>query len=156
VALLDAGVELLRAMTPATLVAALRTREIARRAGVSPPTFFHHFRTVEEYATALVDHVFSPRRPKLDGVVTRSLRDVQRLRLPAEQSIAYHTTDLLRIAADEDHRVRIGLWGLGGSAVDRRPRPCTTSGAARCARPSTCGPTCRCSWPSSRAPSPAT
>ena len=118
VALLDAGVELLRAMTPATLVAALRTREIARRAGVSPPTFFHHFRTVEEYAAALVDHVFSPRRPKLDGVVTRALRDVQRLRLPAEQSIAYHTTDLLRIAADQDHRVRLGLWGLGGPAVD--------------------------------------
>lgn len=105
-------------MTPATLVAGLRTREIARRAGVSAPTFFHHFGTVEDYAAALVDHVFSPARPKLTGVVTRGLREAQRLRLPAEQSIAYHTRDLQRIAVDEDHRVRMGLWGLGGPEVD--------------------------------------
>jgi AcrR family transcriptional regulator len=118
VALLDAGVALLRELTPTALVAALRTREIARRAGVSPPTFFHHFHSVDEYAAALVDHVFSPRRTSVEGVVTQGLREVQRLALPAEQSIAYHTRDLHRLAADPDHRIRLGLWALGGPAVD--------------------------------------
>ncbi|HJR26678.1 MAG TPA: TetR/AcrR family transcriptional regulator [Acidimicrobiales bacterium] len=105
-------------MTPATLVAALRTREIARRAGVSPPTFFHHFRTIDDYARALVAHVFSPTRTSLEGVVTEGLREVQRLRLPAEQSIAYHRRDLHMAAADPDFRLRTGLWALGGPAVD--------------------------------------
>ncbi len=121
-ALLDAGVELLRDLTPATLVAALRTREIARRAGVSPPTFFHHFGSVDEYAAALVDHVFSPSRTRLTGVVTEGLREVQRLALPAEQSIAYHTRDLHRLAGDPDHRIRLGLWALGGPTVDEAQR----------------------------------
>ena len=118
-ALLDAGLDLLREMTPSTLVAALRTREVARRAGVSPPTFFHHFRTVDEYAQALVEHVFSPTRTSLRGVVTANLLEVQKLDLPAEQSIAYHTQDLHRAATDLDFRVRTGLWALGGPVVDQ-------------------------------------
>ncbi len=116
--LLDAGLELLRELTPAALVAALRTREIARRAGVSAPTFFHHFRTVEEYADALVEHVFSPTRTSVEGVVTKGLQEAQREPLPAEQSIAYHTRDLHQLAADPDFRVRMGLWALAGPAVD--------------------------------------
>jgi AcrR family transcriptional regulator len=121
-ALLEAGFDLLRELTPAAVVAALRTREIARRAGVSPPTFFHHFRTVDEYAEALVHHVFAPDRAQLRGAVTQALREAQELRLPAEQSIAYHTRDLQRVAEDPDFRVRIGLWALGGPAVEEAHR----------------------------------
>jgi AcrR family transcriptional regulator len=119
-ALLDAGVELLAGLSAVDLVAAMRTREIARRAGVSPPTFFHHFRTVEEYARALVDHVYSSDRKPLEGVVTDGLREARRLTLPAEQSIAYHTRDLLGLAADPEYRLRTGLWALGGATVDER------------------------------------
>ena len=117
-ALLDAGLALLGELTPTDLVAALRTRAIAARAGVSPPSFFHHFRTVEEYAAALVEHAFSlPGRP-LRGVVTEGLRQAQQLALPAQQSIAYHSRDLARIVLDPGHRVRTGLWALGGQQVD--------------------------------------
>jgi AcrR family transcriptional regulator len=118
-ALLDAGVELLRELSPAQLVTALRTREIARRAGVSPPAFYHHFRTVDEYAQALVEQVFSTSGPRqLHGLVTESLREAQERRLPAEQSIDYHTRDLHKAAADPDLRLRLGLWALGGKAAD--------------------------------------
>lgn len=117
-ALLDAGLALLGELTPADLVAALRTRGIAARAGVSPPTFFHHFKSVEDYAAALVEHVYAPGRTRLRGVVRESLQAAQRVDLPAQQSIAYHARDLQRMAADPTHRIRTGLWALGGPQVD--------------------------------------
>jgi AcrR family transcriptional regulator len=114
-ALLEAGADLLAELTAVQLVAALRTREIARRAGVSPPTFFHHFPTVEAYAQALVEHVFTPAGTGLKGVVTTGLRDVaEQHALPAAQSIAYHTRDLHMAANDPRGKVRLGLWALGG------------------------------------------
>ncbi len=117
-ALVQAGYEALRELRPADLVAALRTREIARRAGVSPATFFHHFPTVADYADELVEFVFSVPRIRLAGAVTESLQRAQRRRLPAQQAIWYHTNEIRQVVQDPDHRIRLGLWALGGPEVD--------------------------------------
>ncbi len=118
VALLDAGLDLLGELTPADLVTAIRTRAIAARAGLSPPSFFHHFGSVEDYAAALVDHAFRVPAGALTTVVTDALTEVQRIALPAEQSIAYHARDLHQTRADPASRIRTGLWALGGPGVD--------------------------------------
>jgi AcrR family transcriptional regulator len=117
-ALLDAGLAMLSELTAADLVAAMRTRAVATRAGVSPPAFFHHFDSVEAYADALVDLAFTIPAGGLRGTVVDGLRDAQRAQSPAQQSVSYHARDLEQLSSDASHRARLGLWALGGPKAD--------------------------------------
>lgn len=117
-ALLDAGLEALRNFTPSMLITGLGVRALARRAGASPAGFYHHFPTVDDYAAALIHHVYDPRRTGAGGIVHDGLRQVMASALPAEQAYRLHESELTRVTTDPEFRVRLGLWALGGAEVD--------------------------------------
>lgn len=117
-ALLDAGLEALKTLTPASLVTGLGVRDLARRAGVSPAGFYHHFPTVDDYARALVEHVYSPSRVRITEIVNQRVDEVEAAELPLDQGYRMHENEISRLTNDPEFRVRLGLWALGGAEVD--------------------------------------
>lgn len=111
--LLDAAVEALRALTAADLVTAIGTREIARRAEVSPAAFFHHFRSVAEFADALLERVYSVPTSTLETTVER-LDHVRGAQLPVDTEYEFHHVEFVRQARSGESVLRTALAVLGG------------------------------------------
>lgn len=115
--LVEAGVEAMLAMSATDLVTARGTRDIAQRAGVSAATFFHHFESVEVYAAAVLDRIFNPVRPLAsDEEIGPHVTEVHTSKLPSEASKDLHRSEFARLISDPEHRLRVGLWALGGDA----------------------------------------
>ncbi|MCZ4498487.1 MAG: kstR2 7 [Marmoricola sp.] len=113
--LVEAGVETLLTMTATDLVTAKGTRDIAQRAGVSVGTFFHHFESVDVYAGAVVERVFNPVLPLAsDEEIGPQVTEVANSKLPSEASKDLHSSEFRRLSGDHEHRLRVGLWALGG------------------------------------------
>ncbi len=111
--LLEAGVEALKQIDAAGLVGAIGTREIAKRAGVSPATLFHHFGSVEQYAGALIDRIYGVDEESAEEVAARTAATYD----PATRSVSaadYYTHDFTRLLDDAEHRLRVGLCAFGG------------------------------------------
>lgn len=112
-AVLDAAAESLKGLTAVDLISAVGVREIARLAGISVTTMYAHFGSVEGLADAVVDRVFHPRAiPASD--LARMIARIGEAGLPAEVALAYHHADFLRLSADAEMPLRLGLWGFGG------------------------------------------
>ena len=118
-ALLDAGLESLTRLTAADVVAGIGLRELARRAGVSSASFYHHFATMDDYARALLEHVYDPARVGASRQVNSGLDNILDAALPVEQGYALHASELARLTSDPEFRVRVGFWALGGPEADR-------------------------------------
>lgn len=115
--LVEAAVEALRELTPADLMSAIGSRELARRAGASPTSLFYHFGSMEAFAEAVVARVFDP--DMLPKEQTHAL--IGRVRaggVPLVDLLELHHQELRRLSGDPELRVRLGLWALGGPAVD--------------------------------------
>ncbi len=115
--LVEAAVEALRELTPADLMSAIGSRELARRAGASPTSLFYHFGSMEAFAEAVVARVFDP--DMLPKEQTHAL--ISRVRggaVPLVDLLELHQQELARLSGDSELRVRLGLWALGGPAVD--------------------------------------
>ncbi len=111
--LLEAGVESLKEIDAAGLVGAIGTREIAKRAGVSPATFFHHFGSVEQYAAALIDRIYDADGESAEEVAARTAATYD----ATSKSVSaadYYTQDFARLLNDAEHRLRVGLCAFGG------------------------------------------
>ncbi len=111
--LVEAGVEALKEIDAAGLVGAIGTREIARRAGVSPATLFHHFGSVEQYAAALIDRIYGVAEESAEEVAARTAATYD----PATKTVSaadYYIHDFARLLDDAEHRLRVGLCAFGG------------------------------------------
>lgn len=111
--LVEAGVEALTEIDAAGLVGAIGTREIARRAGVSPATLFHHFGSVEQYAAALIDRIYGVDEESAAEVAARTAATYD----AATKSVStadYYAHDFARLLDDPEHRLRVGMCALGG------------------------------------------
>ncbi|MCZ4500635.1 MAG: hypothetical protein JWQ74_3190 [Marmoricola sp.] len=115
--LIAAGLEALLELTPADLVSAVGTRQIAARAGVSAATLMNRFGSVAAYADALVARVFDPGSFPVEEL-REGLTRIVRAGLPAEAADAYHRSDFSRLTTDPGLRLRMGLWALGAGATD--------------------------------------
>lgn len=116
-ALLAEGTLALKELTPARLLSAFGAKEIAARAGVSTATLYHHFGNLDGFADAVVARLYDIERfPTVD--ITEVVAAVRRSSLPVEAGLAAHRSEFARLTNDEEMRVRIGLWALGGTAVD--------------------------------------
>lgn len=116
--LLDVGIEALANLDVADLVTLVGTRELARRAGVSPASFFHHFENAQAYSDALVEWLYSVRRSEAPVKVGVGVEAMRTTNLPLDQVFALHANEIRRITTDPEFRVRIGVWALGGASVD--------------------------------------
>ena len=115
--LIWAAAEALGELSVPQLISAVGTREIARRAGVSAASLFHHFSTVDALAEALIARVFDPgiipMTPLLDNMT-----ELANTSLPLDAATIVHSSEFDRLAHDEMLRVRTGLWALGGADMD--------------------------------------
>lgn len=118
-ALVEAAVAGLRELTPADLVSAVGTREVARRAGVSPSVLFHHFGSVGGFADAVVAHLFEPSPPAAPAAAEVARRRASPGRdAPLDEVLQLYREGFDAVTSDADTRLRLGLWALGGRAVD--------------------------------------
>lgn len=115
--LILAAIDALRQLTVTRIISAVGTREIARRAGVSPASLFHHFATVEALADEVISTVFDPSLVPI-GPLLDELGTLSRTRLPLETASILHSVEFDRLVADDMLRVRTGLWALGGTDLD--------------------------------------
>lgn len=120
--LVDAGVQSLRQVMPERIVSAVGTREIARRAGVSQAAFFYHFPDLASYAEAVLDAVFPLDRSDEVELITGAIRIFAAANRPAEVGKLLFEGGLAQRAGDPTFRTRLGLWALGGAALDDRYR----------------------------------
>lgn len=111
--LVEAATDALAELDVAALVTAIGTREIARRAGVSPATLFHHFGTVEEFGRAVAAHVYEPEALPT-GTINAKVADMAEASDPVTASFAMHRSEFTRLQNDPRYRLRIGLWAFGG------------------------------------------
>ncbi|MEI5675305.1 MULTISPECIES: TetR/AcrR family transcriptional regulator [unclassified Nocardioides] len=115
--LVEAAVRALRELTPADLLSAIGSRELARRAEVSSTSLFYHFGSMEAFADEVVGRVFDPDQLPKDR--THAL--IGRVRagvVPLPDLLELHRQELGRLSGDPELRVRLGLWALGGGTVD--------------------------------------
>lgn len=115
--ILDAALAGLAELTPADLVTAVGTREVARRAGVSTATLFYHFGNVEALAAAVVERVYHVQAIDTGPIVAR-LAATAASRLPLEEAFEMHGSEFDRLTNDPGYRVRVGLWALSAGTVD--------------------------------------
>ena len=113
--ILEAALESLRELTPAALMSAIGAREIARRAGASTASVFHHYGSMEGLAEAVLASVYDPGLSPVTKI-TDAIAEITRSRLPVETSLALHTSEFERITQDPDLHLRMGLWAFGGEA----------------------------------------
>lgn len=118
--LLQAGMAALRELDPETIIAAIGTRELARRAGVSSATFFHHFPNMEAYVEALIDKLYPMTRDEELAVMTGALAMFAESTLPVEMGKLMFHGNLATRVADQNMRSRIGLWALSAGRLDDR------------------------------------
>lgn len=117
-ALVAEGIAALLELSPADLLSAVGVKEIARRAGVGAPALYHHFGTLEGFADAVVAQVFDPGEFGVEAITER-VEDVQAAEMPVEIGRAMHRAEFARVRDDPELRVRLGLWALGGTGMDR-------------------------------------
>ncbi|MCE5288773.1 MAG: TetR/AcrR family transcriptional regulator [Nocardiaceae bacterium] len=115
--IIAAAVEALQELTAARLLTAIGTRDIARRAGASPASIFHHFGSVESLAEAVVARVFNPKTLPTESV-NALIAHITSSSLPADAGRMMHTQEFERLSADPELRLRLGLWALGGDSTD--------------------------------------
>ncbi|CAB4735279.1 unannotated protein [freshwater metagenome] len=115
-ALRDAALDALRDLDVETLLASIGVREIARRAGTSPGSIYHHYGSMAGLAESVTAHVFAPGVADLDGTIAY-IRSIQHSQLPMETSLALHGAELDRLMDDEQFGLRVGLWAFGGPGV---------------------------------------
>ena len=99
------------------MLAAHGIKEIAAAAGVSVPTVYHHFGSVEGFADAVVEHVYDLSRFPVE-VITELIDRVRSSSLPVETALELHRQEFDRLSSDPEQRIRVGLWALGGGEVD--------------------------------------
>lgn len=114
--LLDAAVAALHELTAVELVTAVGTREIARRAGVSPTAFFHHFASVADFARELTAWIYAPTTSPVALTAAR-LDTVRGASLPVDTEYRFHTAEFIRLAAAPDLALRQAFAVFGGPAA---------------------------------------
>jgi AcrR family transcriptional regulator len=116
--LIETGIRLLTELVPSQIVAAVGSREIARQAGVSSPSFFHHFGTVDQYTQEVLAEIFRPTRmPRAEPLLT-DFKSIADDNLPVTALLAAYRRTLERNLGDPEYRLKLGMWALGGTVVD--------------------------------------
>jgi AcrR family transcriptional regulator len=111
--LIDAAVDALGALTATDLVTAVGTREIARRAGVSPAAFFHHFASVADFAQAVIERVYDP-GPSPAQITVERLEEIRTAQLPVDTEYHFHEAEFARLVQSPDLPLRVALSIFGG------------------------------------------
>lgn len=119
--LIEAALAAMLDLTPAALLSAIGTRELARRAGGSPASINHHYGSLQGLADAVVEHVFSTSADMGAGV-SALLEEIRQSHLPLEAAFAMHATEFDRLTCDPLFRHRMGLWAFGGEQGTRAYR----------------------------------
>ena len=114
--LLHAAMEALGELNPAMILNAIGAREIARRAGSSPASLFHHYGSMQGLADAVVARVFDPSTLEIDGILDKLIGLIGD-QFPLDAGLAVHRADLDRMIADPEFTLRMGLWAFGGPSV---------------------------------------
>lgn len=117
--IIAAALDGLRDLDPEGLVSAVGSREIARRAGVSAATIFHHFGSLAGLADAVVDLIFDPSRAtanyELIGLHGRNMLESA---LPLDDLFALHAADFDRMMSDDEFRLRMALFAFADARAD--------------------------------------
>ncbi len=117
--LLHITIDALRDLEVEDLLSAVGTREIARRAGVSAGTLFHHFDSVEGLADAVLNAIYDPDwEPAVQG--PRQVSHIASSPTLPQDSMAFHRSEFNRLLDDPRQRVRVGLWAFGGDEARSR------------------------------------
>ncbi|MDO9395624.1 MAG: TetR/AcrR family transcriptional regulator, partial [Herbiconiux sp.] len=116
--LVDEGIRALLELTPELLISAVGAKEIARRSGVKVSTLYYHFGSLAQYADAVAAQVFDPAEFGVKAVL-EGVSEVQGSGFPVEDGRAMHRAEFARVRDDPELRVRLGLWALGGTAMDQ-------------------------------------
>lgn len=111
--LLNAALEALRDLDAEALLNAIGVREIARRAGGSPSSIYHHYGSLEGLAEAVLAHVYDPVIAPVQETLDRigQIKDTQ---LPLTTALDLHGSEIDRLTNDRDYPLRVGLWAFGG------------------------------------------
>ncbi|WP_370290000.1 TetR/AcrR family transcriptional regulator [Nocardioides sp.] len=112
--LLDAALEALRELDTAALLNAVGVREIARRAGASPASIYHHYGSLQGLADAVLGHVYEPRTAPIEGLLEQ-IALMKYSQLPLTTALEVHGSELDRLTDDVDYPLRVGLWAFGGA-----------------------------------------
>lgn len=108
----------LHELTAVQLVTAIGTRQIARRAEVSPAAFFHHFASVADFAAELTAWIYAPTTSPVALTVAR-LDAVRGASLPVDTEYGFHTAEFIRLAAAPDLALRQAFAVFGGPDAAR-------------------------------------
>ena len=115
--LVDAAIEALTDVPAVTLVEAVGVREIARRAGTSTRSIYHHFGDLAGLTDAVLDHVFDPGSHQ--GALPSSI-PVQPGRTELDSALDRYRASLVHLIDDPDFALRFGLWAIGDADAQQR------------------------------------
>ncbi|MCX6401494.1 MAG: helix-turn-helix domain containing protein [Propionibacteriales bacterium] len=120
--LLEAALDALRELNPEALLHTVGARELARRAGASSPASINqHYGSLAGLAEAVVARVFDTTYlnvPRINELLTH----VKDSTLPLPAAFAMHEAEFVRMTHDDEFKLRMGLWALGGDTVRDRYR----------------------------------
>lgn len=117
--LLEAALDGLRDLDATALLHAVGAREIARRAGSSPASIYHHYGSLTGLADAVIKRVFDPARLNPPGI-NELINHIRDATLPLPVAFAMHEAEFDRLTNDPEFKLRMGLYAFGGdSALER-------------------------------------
>lgn len=115
--LVDAALGCLGDLSAAELVQAIGVREIARRAGTSTSSVYHHFGDVDGLASHLVDRIFDP-DSHLGALPSTVVLEAGLTELGA--TLERYRASLRHLIDDPDFALRFGMWAIGDADLQQR------------------------------------
>lgn len=120
--ILDAALDELRALDPVALLHAIGARTIAGRAGAgSPASINQHYGSLAGLADAVMARVFDTSHLNVPRI-TELISHIEDSALPLTVAFAMHEAEFNRLTTDDEFKLRMGLWALGGPTVADRYR----------------------------------
>lgn len=115
--LVQTALDCLADLSAATLVEAVGVREIARRAGTSTRSVYHHFGDLAGLADEVVDRVFDPAGHR--GALPSTI-EVEPGGTELGDTLDRYRASLTHLIEDPDFALRFGMWAIGDVELQQR------------------------------------